>query len=359
MNIASGIKDLLYIHDCVIIPNFGGFLLNYQSATIHPVTHTFAPPSKTLAFNKNLLVNDGLLANHLARKYKITYDEALSAINVWVRSVRGKLEKGESFVIEDAGTFMLDAEENLQFIPDETTNYYGGSFGLGSFSSPAILRTRVAEEKNTPVPVVPVATKQRSTFRQLRRVAAIFLPAAIITGAVLVSLLNTDKGLDDKISYSGILVSCNRATTADKAAEKPSEALAVVTDSDASLPDTPPDTSVYVETKEVPPPPPPTNQPPEKTFDDPSRRFHSRFKSPDTPETRHYIIIGSYNTLDAAEKKVEELRTSYYEDSFVVSMSKIGTYRVSAVSYFGFDKAKIQLQTIKKQLNKDAWILQM
>lgn len=366
MNIASGIKDLLYLHDCVIIPNFGGFLLNYQSATIHPVTHTFSPPSKTLAFNRNLISNDGLLANHIARKNRISYDDALNDINSWVREMRSKLEKGGTVNIDETGSFILDNEGNLQFTPDNNVNYYGDSFGLGSFSSPAIIRNRVAEEKKQEAPVV-IPVSQPSRFRQLRRAAAIFLPAAIIASALLVSLINTDNSIDDKISYSGILVSCNRNAAQN---EKPSNQLEPINETivdTTAVEDQEPDTTVYISEPEKPQVPEtkvasqttPTNVPPQKSFDDPSRRFHSRFKSPDTPEMRYYIIIGSFNTLASAEAKVEELRTGYYEDSFVVSTSKVGTYRVSAVSYFGFDKAKMQLQTIKSTLNKDAWILHM
>ncbi len=350
MNIAPAIIDLLYLHDCVIIPNFGGFLLNYTSASIHPVTHTFAPPSKTLAFNSNLVVNDGLLANHISRKSRISYDAALKEINAWVREMHAKLQQGEFVKIEDAGSFILNREGNLQFTPDESVNYYGNSFGLGTFSSPAIIRTRVTKDKSPAEPVI-IPVTQRSRFLQLRRVAAIFLPVAIIAGAMLVSLLNTNKSPNDKISYSGVLVSCNRgATTVENQSENQLIHVEEVPADTTSMAENAPDTTVYVEKMELPP---------GKSFNDPSRSFHSKFKAPDTPEKRYYIIIGSFNTLKAAEQKVEELRINYYEDSFVVSTSKIGTYRVSAVSYFGFDKAKIQLATVKKQLNADAWILHM
>lgn len=359
MNIAPAIIDLLYLHDCVIIPNFGGFLLNYTSASIHPVTHTFAPPSKTLAFNSNLVVNDGLLANHISRKSRISYDAALKEINAWVREMNAKLQQGESVKIEDAGSFVLNREGNMQFAPDESVNYYGNSFGLGTFSSPAIIRTRVTKDKSPAEPVI-IPVTQRSRFRQLRRVAAIFLPVAIITGAVLVSLLNTNKNSDDKISYSGVLVSCNRgAATVENQEGNQSIHVEEVAADTTSMAENAPDTTVYVEKMELPQSPESTNQPPGKSFNDPSRSFHSKFKAPDTPEKRYYIIIGSFNTLKAAEQKVEELRINYYEDSFVVSTSKIGTYRVSAVSYFGFDKAKIQLETVKKQINADAWLLHM
>ena len=70
------ISELLYQHDCVIVPEFGGFVANYCSAKIHPTQHTFTPPSKSIVFNSNLKNNDGLLANHIALAENTNYPEA-------------------------------------------------------------------------------------------------------------------------------------------------------------------------------------------------------------------------------------------------------------------------------------------
>ncbi|MBA3284223.1 MAG: SPOR domain-containing protein, partial [Nitrosopumilus sp.] len=59
MKIDQHISQLLYHHDCVIVPGFGGFVTNSQPARIHPVQHQFYPPSKSLGFNIHLRRNDG------------------------------------------------------------------------------------------------------------------------------------------------------------------------------------------------------------------------------------------------------------------------------------------------------------
>ncbi|HPE86343.1 MAG: SPOR domain-containing protein [Bacteroidales bacterium] len=342
MNIPIYIKDLLYSHDCVIIPNLGGLLLNYKSATIHPVTNSFEPPAKTIAFNSNLKINDGLLANYISRKAKLNYGEALQEINEWVRQTREKLDQKQRITLESIGSFSLDGEGNLQFSPDEAVNYYSNSFGLGTFTSPSILRKQTIQ----PAPEKAKALNLPSRAGQFRRIAAVLIPAALLAGAVFLSFYTADN-LDDKISYSGILVSCNR-----NPAVTPEESSTVFTAADTT-------NTEEAEEPGLVPPPPPTNQPPVLHHATPSRDFISRFKAPETPEKRNYIIVGSYNSLEAAEKKVEQLRAQYYSDAYIVNISSKNTYRVSAVSYFGFDKAKMQLQLIKEQLNTEAWILQM
>ena len=80
MKIDRHISNLLYDHDCVIVPSFGGFLVSYQPAQLQSIQHTFYPPSKKIAFNVFLKNNDGLLANFIAHKESLTYAEALKGI---------------------------------------------------------------------------------------------------------------------------------------------------------------------------------------------------------------------------------------------------------------------------------------
>jgi len=62
MQLATYIKDLLYRYECVIIPGFGAFLTQYQSATINSANNSIFPPGKQVSFNRQLQTNDGLLA---------------------------------------------------------------------------------------------------------------------------------------------------------------------------------------------------------------------------------------------------------------------------------------------------------
>ena len=48
MTIAKYINDLLYRYDCVIVPNFGGFITNRIGAKVNPFTNNFYPPTKQI-----------------------------------------------------------------------------------------------------------------------------------------------------------------------------------------------------------------------------------------------------------------------------------------------------------------------
>ena len=48
------ISELLFLHDCIILPEFGGFVGNPQSAKLNKITGILSPPSKQILFNSNL-----------------------------------------------------------------------------------------------------------------------------------------------------------------------------------------------------------------------------------------------------------------------------------------------------------------
>ena len=67
MNITLYINKLLNLHDCVILPGFGGFVTNYVNAKVSE-KNIFSPPRKIVAFNRNLKNDDGLLINYIINK---------------------------------------------------------------------------------------------------------------------------------------------------------------------------------------------------------------------------------------------------------------------------------------------------
>jgi len=133
VDITAFIRELLFGHDCVIIPGFGGFIGNYTPARINKSTGTFYPPVKQISFNRNLNHNDGLLIGRVSLSGKINYGDARSLVEDFVTGVRKRLEKGEKVVFDNIGSFLNNNEGNLQFEPDQSVNYHLDSYGLEPF----------------------------------------------------------------------------------------------------------------------------------------------------------------------------------------------------------------------------------
>lgn len=133
MDITAFIRELLFSHDCVIVPGFGGFIGNYNPAHIDKSTSTFYPPVKQISFNRNLNHNDGLLVGKISESAKINYGDARNLVEEYAASLKKKLEKGEKIVFDNIGSFINNQEGNTQFEPDTSVNYHLDSFGLESF----------------------------------------------------------------------------------------------------------------------------------------------------------------------------------------------------------------------------------
>ena len=116
------ISDLLYLHDCVVIPDFGGFVGNKKSAFIHPISGIIYPPYKQLLFNKNLVENDGLLVTHIAKMEGIDLSEVSSIIEDFIKNINNELTVRSAFKINKIGTFTKGREGNISFQQNKNYN---------------------------------------------------------------------------------------------------------------------------------------------------------------------------------------------------------------------------------------------
>jgi hypothetical protein len=133
VDITAFIRELLFGHDCVIVPGFGGFIGNYTPAVIDKNAGTFYPPIKQISFNRNLNHNDGLLVGRISAYTGINYGDARYLVSDFVSEIRRKLERGEKVIFDNIGSFTNNQEGNLQFEPDRNVNYHLDSYGLESF----------------------------------------------------------------------------------------------------------------------------------------------------------------------------------------------------------------------------------
>lgn len=139
-------KELLLEEDCVVIPEFGGFVTNYRSAFIEPSKNILLPPSKHISFNAKLSKNDGLLAKAISEKLGISYQEALDGIQSRVGQWRSELETKHYLEFDELGSFILNKEGNLVFEQFNETNFLDTSFGLTNVHAVPVERVGISHK---------------------------------------------------------------------------------------------------------------------------------------------------------------------------------------------------------------------
>lgn len=127
------IEILLLDNDCVIVPEFGGFMAQHTNARYSEVDNTFLPPIRTIGFNPQLKINDSLLAQSYVEAYDISYPEALRRIEQEVEEIRQILSTEGIFELRDIGTLRLNAAGNYEFEPCEAGLLTPSLYGLSSF----------------------------------------------------------------------------------------------------------------------------------------------------------------------------------------------------------------------------------
>jgi hypothetical protein len=298
MILGNYINDLLYRYDCVIVPDFGGFITNKIGAKVNKFTHTFTPPTKQVTFNNLLKHNDGLLANYIASSENISFEKASSAISLSVIRWKNELQS-KPVEIENLGSLSLTDDKKLIFEPSTHVNYLTESFGLKTIESSAI--TRYKEQIK---PLISVQEKEDH-----KKIPAFIKYAATV--AILLTL-----GITGLKQYQNNQQSEVFASQEKEIQNKIQSATFVISNPLPTI-------SLNVIKEEA------------KTF---------------------HLIAGAFQFKENAKNKVKQLKAKGF-DSKIIGTNKWGLTQVSFNSYSTRNEATNDLYKIRKTISKDAWLL--
>lgn len=312
MNIEHHIAQLLYRYQCVTVPNFGAFLTEVQSAQLIESSNSFFPPKKIISFNANIKNNDGLLANHIAKADKTSYEFAVTAIEHEVFNWKKSLEEHGSFAVKNVGTLSNTADHTLIFSPADQNNYLTHSFGLSAFVSPVVKRELFEQKMETLVEnlneneVIAIIPERNRSFGYLKYAAVFVLGLGITAG---IGFTIYQKQIDNET----ILV---EQSVQKQVQKKIQEATFFIKN---------PVPAVTLSLKEE-------------------------------QEMSYHIMAGAFRDESNAQKKYDELSSQGY-DALRIPQNKYGLYPVLYGSYATYEEAENAKDEIQKTDNPDAWIL--
>lgn len=304
MQLETYISDLLYRYECVVIPEFGAFLTQRESAKIHESTNTFYPPKKVLSFNEQIQKNDGLLVHYISDVEKIPFETALNKIQKRIKSLKSYLIQGETLTFANIGEIFLSKDGKIQFEPSYHLNYLTDSFGLSQFVSPDVTREVYKEELEEAIPllITPEKRKERPYLRY----------AAIALIALTIGSLGMSKFYVNQIENHNQLAQ----EEANKELESRIQEATFVID----------------------------NPLPAITL------------NVDKQEGRFHIVAGAFRIEQNSFKKVEQLQKLGY-NARKIGVNKYGLHEVVYESFEDRVEALRALRKIRYNHNKAAWLL--
>ena len=324
LQLDSHISYLLHEHDCVILPAFGGFVANYNSATIDPIINLMHPPKKHIVFNKSLQNNDGLLVNEIASCEGISFKKAHKKLDVFIKDLKDKLHLHKKVVIEGVGTLINSNDNTILFVQDLTTNHLLTSYGMDTIQSHAIKRVSVQEQIEAKIKHID-ENHLPSNKKWWLKAAAVLLPLAML------SIVGISKQEQIQTAVANLNPFANTAN------EIVSEIIETPT-FDYSL-----HTPIYQIEVGI-----------KQSFE--AKKAAEKIIADQAP--KHFIIAGAFITEKNANKLVQKLQRWNFDKAHIVGQSNSGLYRVC---YDGFAKPEDALSALHqiKKTNASAWLLSM
>ena len=124
------IEILLLDHDCVVVPQIGGFVTCNEPARYVEEENLFLPPIRTVRFNERLKADDGLLVRSYMTAYRCPETEARKMLGGEIRDLQQELWENGAYDLGSIGVLTLDGHDDVQFSPCQAGTVCPGFYGL-------------------------------------------------------------------------------------------------------------------------------------------------------------------------------------------------------------------------------------
>ena len=187
ISLIQHIEYLMMNNDCVVIPGWGALIAQYSESFYNEKSHVIQKPQRQVAFNAAVNHNDGLLAQSLIRRERITYTQAVQCIDQNVESFKKLLAQGDELSFGRLGFFHATSKGHIEFVPfyHETAN--DEYFGLRSVKFRTLAEIQAEKQAQQQFEQAVAAAMQRrpNHWRRWAQMAASI--AVLISLAVLLS----------------------------------------------------------------------------------------------------------------------------------------------------------------------------
>lgn len=314
------LEHLLYEHECVIIPQFGGFVVNAQDFQFNAKEGKIYPKRKCVAFNEKLKTDDRFLTTEWAKKQSISQKEASFEITAISKDLKSQISTQGYLTIGELGAFTLNSENRLSFSPNPDFNADLSVFGL----FPVGLGHTLPKEKKPVLEVVPVAedlpsyTPEPSPIK-VSRSTYVYALIAFIIGGLGAFFLTEPSSQQSQSSLNPIKI--EKKVAAPVAVAAPVVPAPVQVD------------SVQKKVVEAPTEVAPTNQ------------------------DVIFLIAASFQSLTQAEKGLKEFKSRGFDQAeIILKDEQTKFYRISLGTEHSMDAGYAKASELKASKKVDIWV---
>lgn len=190
--LARHIEALLLENDCVIVPGLGGFVTHYDSAKYIKKENLFLPPVRSIGFNSQLKLNDGILVQSYMATYHTDFSDAARMVEKDVNRLIQMLHDEGKVYLENIGEIFYNMRGSYDFKPCNFKITTPSLYGLDTFKIQELKVLKVKQKSET----LANATEREKTYeirinRSFLRNAAAMVATVVMFFAFSIPVENT------------------------------------------------------------------------------------------------------------------------------------------------------------------------
>jgi len=355
------IEALLLENDCVIIPSFGGFVSHYTPSRWLEEEGLFLPPTRSIGFNPQLKMNDGLLVQSYMTFYCTDFSDASKLVDKAIKELVDTLHEEGKVEMHGIGNMFYTIHNTLQFQPYEDGVLTPYLYGLSSFEIEKI--GYKAEIKEDSIEL----TKSNSKVYEIR-VNRSFLRTAVAVAAAIIVFFFMSTPIENtyveksnyaqlipsellepfdnnSVSHKAAFVEHSKINNNSKVVESAKVDNSIANNLGVKAPLKKQEQLKPKVVKEVL-----VSKKVEKKNDP------VKIETTSANKGSYYIIAASVTNRADAQEIVNRLKAKGYSGAGFIEGN--GRVRVSIMSFSDDTEANNKLSQLKKNVNfKDAWVL--
>lgn len=390
------IEILLLENDCVIVPGLGGFIAHNRPALYRSETDEFCPPIRTIGFNPQLVMNDGLLVQSYMQAYNTDFPDATRKIEKVVNQLKEDIYQQGQVELGNIGTLYYNVQGVYEFEPREDTFFTPSLYGLEKITLPRLAQQEVVGPETLPRIEIHQQKKEtlvlwkQTSWKRIFSSEWIQHAVSVAAAILLFFILSTpvENTYVDEANYASLgstsmfdairgesivttlanYVQSDQVNAVEDSLEKTYQQNRPRNNVNTLKP-------VVVKTEKIAAAEPQQvekngkQQTPETTPQVQSaapKKENNNVKASETKAepvssgkmvstNKSYIIVASFPAAEGAEKQVEIYRKEGYKDAQVLPSN--GRYRVAISQFSDASEAYKQINKFKANNQfKDAWV---
>ncbi len=353
------VKSYLKTYKSLTLGKLGELKLVAISAQIHPIIHSFQPPSVSVEFiSQPLASNEVRFVQYIIFRKNVPEQEAEQIIEQYTANILESLTTFGKYDFSEVGVLKYDVKDGYSFETFPNTFYNPEVFGLEAFKVEPIAKPnevtivteeddkntiKAEEEINVQIQDVPVEVSDKSVEVKEEKEVKKKIEQSVE------KQITEEK--ESKIKFLKILYASLIIIIIGVAIWFLRDVYinSLIKQQHAELQEKEEKTTIAEETE-------PIEEISEEVFAEERPIEEEKIQDVEIINNKYFIIGGSFQSLETANKYIETLHQQGFNNAAIVDVTRGGLHMVAYSGYPDNQQAESELQRIKNEFNPNVWL---